>query len=343
MHRRRPTPADAQASADRARALLAAPGAHVTDQHTVSQTLSRHFAQPDQRGQRVIGVHHLRYGPAKPKGPDGVGVVRNFLRVDSAHAEQLWKQVEDDIPAAVAAAASPAVLVQLQHLGTLRDAIALHFARSIAAAETLARVRRDAATARVAAITAAHADDLAAAYRTTHGLHLAGPEGLLYYATALTAPTIELLESGAWERVRVEELFDSARARADAMHVEIVVAGAGSEFLLGDAPAVTWRPGAARPGPAGGVAWDVAERIVMPLTPRLAASVGRCADHRTAAPGEVDQLNTWQVQAAHERVHHRPGAAFTAWIEQVRPRPAHVAAMTTATPCPASPRRQPSP
>lgn len=338
---RRPTPADAQASAARARALLAASGAHVTNQHTVSRALSRHFAEPDGRGQRVIGVHDLRYGPTKPTGPNGVGVVRNFLRVDSAQAEQLWQQVERDIPAAVSAAASPAVLGQPQHLATLRGAIALHFARSRAVADTLARIHQDATTAGVEALAVAHADDLDAAFRAQHGLHLAGADGRLYYATRLVAPTIELLESGAWERVRVEELFNDARDRADAMDIEIVVADDGNEFLLGDAPAVTSRVGAAVPGSLGGVAWDDAERIVMPLTPRLAISLGRSAGHRIAAPGEVDQLNTWQVQAAHERIYHRPGANFTPWIEQVRPRRVKGAAMTTAANGPGQ-ARQPS-
>jgi hypothetical protein len=87
----RPTLADAQRSGDRARWLLASPGAHVSDQHTVSQAVSRHFAEPDVRGQRVVGVHDLRYGPRSPAGTRGVGMARDFLRVDSVHAEQLWK------------------------------------------------------------------------------------------------------------------------------------------------------------------------------------------------------------------------------------------------------------
>jgi DNA-binding transcriptional ArsR family regulator len=69
----------------------------------------------------------------RPLGPDGCGKVPDFVPYASASIEQLWKETEDKLHDALAATDDGTLLASAAHTATIKDAIALHYTRSIAA------------------------------------------------------------------------------------------------------------------------------------------------------------------------------------------------------------------
>jgi hypothetical protein len=90
-------------------------------------------------------------------------------------------------------------------------------------------------------------------------------------------------------------------------------ASVGKEFLLGDVPAITIAPSGAF-SLAQGVTVDEADKIVMPLAPRLLVAIGPPNGSRQLTDAEVDRYNTMQVRQAREYVLYRPAADFAASI-----------------------------
>lgn len=59
---------------------------------------------------------------------------------------------------------------------------------------------------------------------------------------------------------------------------------------------------------------DEADKIVMPITPRLLIAIGPPNGSRTIDDAEVDSYNGMQVREARDYVLHRPGANLAASI-----------------------------
>jgi hypothetical protein len=159
-------------------------------------------------------------------------------------------------------------------------------------------------------------DDLATAYFRKHGLHAGSQAILRDFAVELMQPARRLIESGAWARVRVEEMFTLLRTQNSHWHLEIVRPEEG-EFLIGDVPVGTSHKGATRPGILG-VPLGEATQLVMPLTAQVAVSVGAEPAYATLPQRDVHALNSWQVSAAVEYVFHRPSADFGDFVNKIR-------------------------
>ncbi len=73
------------------------------------------------------------------RAPGAVGKLENFVKIDSRETEQLWGLTEQDLPAAIKAARTRRVLQNPKHVAVIKDAIALHFARSLDTLESVSR------------------------------------------------------------------------------------------------------------------------------------------------------------------------------------------------------------
>ena len=62
-----------------------------------------------------------------------MGKVTNFITIDSQEAEKVWQGTENRLNAALNAARSSSLFTTPEHVITIKDAIALHYARSLAA------------------------------------------------------------------------------------------------------------------------------------------------------------------------------------------------------------------
>lgn len=246
--------------------------------------------------------------PARAAGTSRSGYVPDFLRYASKSAELLWQRTENQLPAAIRAAADRSLFRYPDLAQVIRDAIALHFVRSH---QTLT-MHEDAWTAVRGQARVQWLDNeqmLEWAFYKRYGLYAPprGRQALEAMADELLRPMDALFDSGALLRVRIEDLFAEARRFANDAGLEIARPAAG-EFLIGDTPALAVRFDREGIGPTGGVALGDAHRIVLPLAPGLIASLGPKDDFGVIPEQLVDELNDLQVRAAQRHVYFRPGS-----------------------------------
>lgn len=284
-------------------------------QHVTSQVVLRKSVEDVPPHGRVLARYDLTGRAIRQlelTGTNGVGYINNFVPVDSQATEDLWQHVEGRLNPALAAARNGTVLGNPTHLSTLRGAVALHFVRN---PQTLTAHNESFAGAIDRHVDQAAQTPLAAqAFLDKHGLYPAGPDALRLGAEALVERLAKLHQEGGLFRLSVQRLFEKACDRFDVRGVEILTpASAGKEFLLGDVPAITIDQ-AGTYGISHGVTVDNAQKIVMPLTPRLLVAIGPQDGARMITDDEVDAYNMMQVREAREYVIYRPGANFAADI-----------------------------
>ena len=186
----------------------------------------------------------LRYPDARHKllGPDGCGKVPDFISYASGSAERLWKQTEDRLHDALAALDNGTLPAGAMHQAAIKDAIALHYARSTAARIVHFRTFVQVYTASRALWMTDWRPGLEAAFYRAKGFHAAGEQALGRFLDEVMHPSLDMAASGQLFRVRAEEIYRQARARSGGSALEILTPG-DSEFLIGDVPALTIRRG----------------------------------------------------------------------------------------------------
>jgi hypothetical protein len=305
----------------KARTAMSASSPRIARQHVISKAILRRLCEP---GPGNAGLqlmrHDLLNGTARPNGPGGVGYVRNFVKIDSQATEGLWQRTENALPQAIDAAISHAVLGDPGLLCVLRDVIALHYVRNPQALEvheqTFAEVFHNVADALTETPAAAEA------FRRRYGLEVAGPQARRLGAEELLAAVKHMFAQGALFRVRVQDLFETVQDRFRDSGVEILEpADPGTEFLIGDTPALPVEFATGRAGVRAGITLGAANTVMLPLTPRLLVSLGPVTATKQVPPEFVEHVNHVQVQSAQRYVHHRLTAGFGAAIEAWRATP----------------------
>jgi hypothetical protein len=287
----------------------------VARQHTISKALLSRFTEvlDPRSGSQLIHLH-LHPRSWGPKAPRSVGFITDFVRIDSETTEALWKEVEDRLPQAIGAAEDGSILSEPELLALLRDAIALHFARSPSTRDLHERLFQelfDRAVSRMAATPAAwpYCEE---AFRRAHGglFPPATAEGRHQGAELFYAQVRTPFEAGIPFRFRVESLFEKVREMLRTGGVELlrVPPSRTTEFLISDAGALAVDLGRDAVGSGEGVTLGGATTILLPLGPRLLLALGP-QDRIADAPEEtVERVNRLQLRAAHTSVYFRPGA-----------------------------------
>ena len=291
----------------------------VAKQHVIAEVILRRFTELlDPRAGRQLMRCDTVTGSSRLKGAGGVGYVTNFVKVDSANTELVWKRVEDSLTDAITAAESGTVLSDQRLVGILRDAIALHYVRHPQMKELHEKTWADTRARRVQEMATTPVS--AEAFCRKYGIYPAGPETMRLGAEEALSRLTMSADEGALFRLRVEDLFDSMCEWFAHNGLEILTpASADKEFLLGDLPALTVNLRTGTASLAQGVGLANATAIVLPLSPCVLAALGPADAIATAPDVLVDQLNTLQVRAAGRYVYHRPGASFGSFIAGVRP------------------------
>jgi hypothetical protein len=91
---------------------------------------------------------------------------------------------------------------------------------------------------------------------------------------------------GVLFRLRVQDLFEMVQAHFQGSGVEIREPEPGSEFLIGDTPALTVDFASGNAGVRTGITLGWANTVMLPLAPRLLISLGRrpVFEHRQLVP-----------------------------------------------------------
>jgi len=291
----------------------------VREQHVVSRVILRQFCEVmDVRAGQQLVLWDLDKATSKVTGPGGAGFLVDFVKIDSKATEEIWQAVENSMGAAIAAAQDGTLLSRPDLVATLRDAIALHFARSHPVREVHHSVGDDIYERAVTEVAASPIS--VEAFRRAHGgIVPAGPEGRRLGAESFLGDFKPRYDDGTLFRLRVEDLFDAVRDHFASSGLEILVpSNNGNEFLVGDTPALTVNLKNGAAGIAEGVGLANADTVVLPLAPRLAAALGPADGIGTVSDVWVDALNALQVRLARRYVHNRPGADFAARIKAWR-------------------------
>ena len=293
-------------------ALRAQAGDNIREQHVVSRSLLKEFAD-DQRQLHTVSVTD-RTAKVIRRGPKGLGKIPNFVPQASQSAEQLWGETERQIPALLHRCDTDAILGDPDATAGIRDVVALHYVRN----RSLRRVHQHAyGNSREAVKRALQArPEYVEDFQRRFGRPPRGNEDLEFFFEMVLARSWDTdFRDGLLLRFSVERLFRGCRRWMSERPIQIVHPVSG-EFLIGNAPVITL-------GMQGqiGVALGDAEQIFMPLTPRSLLAFGPSAIGEVPETS-VKQFNALQVRAAHEFVFLRPGSGLEQFVRDTRFGPA---------------------
>jgi hypothetical protein len=195
-----------------------------------------------------------------------------------------------------------------EHIATVKDAIALHFVRSI----QMATVHKWAWQMAKAANRQELLDQpelLETLFRAQVGLHAAGLEALELAAETSHASTQELVDSGAMFRARIEYIYAKTRDMIDSSGIQIAKPTHG-EFLIGDILAVTVKKGLPGVGVLGGVALGEATTVLLPLGRYCCAALSRTDEIIRLDYDAVQIVNKKQLQAAYQYIYFHPASGL---------------------------------
>ncbi|RSM75544.1 hypothetical protein DMH04_38125 [Kibdelosporangium aridum] len=315
-------------AADHLKAVAPLADANVVRQHTVSRVILKRFAAaPLHKRAGLLEIVNLDWLNAKSTflGPFGCGRVDNYVTYASQSLEELWQTVENNLSAAIAACDDGSIFDHPEHIKTLKDAIAVHFVRSVHTRPYLDDLWRDFLPRFRREILATKRDMLIADFQRKYGLYPAGPEALESILDDAMAPQLKLRDKGAYFRTSLERLFNLASRHLDTFGLEVSRPASG-EFIIGDAPAIAVGSDG-RLGVRQGVGVTSASTIALPLGPFLTVSTGSTNALIELDYEQVHRANGWQIRAASRYVYCRPesdlSSAIRAFARDVRPQPGH--------------------
>ena len=291
----------------------------VPRQHFISQCLSEQFTElVNPSAGLQLNSYDLQWKKTYLKGTAGVGYIDNFVKIDSAAIEKVWKQVEDNLPAAIAAVKDGSIFGCPDLVEVIRNTIALHFVRNPQICEIHESSFEPVYSQGVEALAKTSWSE--EAFTREHGgLYPAGPEGRRVGAEQMLERLSDRFDEGVLFRLRSQDLFEKICDRFANHGLEILSpASEDREFLIGDVPglAVDLNVGIAGYGESVGLA--KATTVILPLDPQHLAALGPSNRFRQISNHEVDQLNQLEVRASKHHVFYRPSVDFKAAIDAWR-------------------------
>lgn len=287
-------------------------------QHLVSQALLREFCTMTPNGPRM-GHYSTEYGARPDVSPHSVAKLDGFVEIDSERTEEVWGRVETTLPDAIKTAQAGSLFSHAEHVATIKDAIALHYARSFDVKEHYDALWKTFLATKAAELRS-NPELIDQLHRLKTGA-TATPTAAEREAIIedFLAGVANLANSGVLFRYRVVYYFNVASALVANAGLELLRAPTGSEFLIGDVPVITADRSGHRRGIEAGVPIGSASLVAMPLSPTLLVSLSKTDSDQVLSVELVERLNTWQIEAAKRSVFTRQGSPLVAWVATVRP------------------------
>jgi Protein of unknown function (DUF4238) len=285
---------------------------NIREQHVVSRVVLKQWTDHS-RCLNAVSVTD-RTARIIARGPAGLGKIPDFVPRASRSAEERWAMTERHVPRLSRLCDTDAILDDPDAAATLRDLVALHFVRSRSFWQVHVQgfQHEREALKRQARTIPGYADDF---QRRFGRLPLTTEDHDFFFEMVLARRSDFDFHSGLTFRYSVERMFERCRAWMADRPIQIAHPSVG-EFLIGDAPVVVLdRTGRMEPGVQ--VTLGNASQILMPITPRSLVAFGPTAKGEVAA-NVVDELNTFQIRAAHTHVFVRPGSGLEEFVRIVR-------------------------
>jgi hypothetical protein len=284
---------------------------HIASQHVVSRAILKEFATPaaGSRGWTLIPYDVKLRKHKRPLGLKGCGKFLNFLIVATASAEQMWAEVERDIPAMVAAARAGTIHQDPALVSVARDCLAVHLVRSprYMAAHTDA-VRKTLEGFKEFALEKWRQRLIGAYIAKYGGILPVSRESL----GALIDPAIEdwqrLDSSGLMARADIEFMFHRVRETFAQVNVQVWHAPVGGEFLISDSPCFTLRYSDDGKPAKPHVAIGDSHTVAMPIARDCYLALGPVAQDDVLLSDNVRLFNELQMDSAFGHLYYRPGS-----------------------------------
>lgn len=199
----------------------------------------------------------------------------------------------------------------------IKDAIALHYARSLDTLDTADRVWQDGlASARERFL--ADGPMIEHLFYLKHGFYASGTAVADEIAGDLLKDATTLHESGAAFRLRVIDIFEATRRMAASAKLEIIRPRRG-QFLLGDEPAISYPRDQQAFGASERVPFGDAVTVILPLSPTRLAALSSADRFEPVGAPAVRHANALQLARARHHVYTHPAADLTQFVTTQRP------------------------
>lgn len=275
-------------------------------QHLLSQSLLRAWTVDKmvRAFDKTVGRHRLRSTKAE-------GFQIDFVKVQAAETELLWKKIEDEIPRIRAGLEESGANVTTAVTKRIADLMALHFARSRLQPANFEQ-SLESSVRRSSHLTG---EDLRS---IEEGLNQWLPIYLPPGSSASTNRAKRFMRSALRAGVRPSRAFRDgviahlklAQDEIAKRDVIVLESAPNTEFLIGDTPAVVIDPVERRLGGP----LRPRSLLMLPLSPRFAAIAGSepSIELDTTA---VDRLNQAQYRAAATKVYLHPDSSLLATVQ----------------------------
>jgi hypothetical protein len=285
--------------------VLNNPGRRVKRQHVVSKTVLGNYVRDKANGP-FINMVDLRTQATRRVATTDAGFEKDFIRVDSFNSEQVWGEIETLVPAALRAAREAMVLEQPDQLQVLRQTVALHFARSFTTLNVVERTWPANRVRIMRRLEERGARRISEAIERRYGRPATRQEIAETIENAARTGVDKAVQSGAYARIRIEQLYDQALERFESWGVEVIRAP-DNDLVITDNPVVLARSGDDRRSGDNRMAIDEAHSIAFPFAPDVLISMGPKSGYGVANAEAVEALNRSQIAGAHRFVFHREG------------------------------------
>jgi hypothetical protein len=247
-------------------------------------------------------------------------MIPNFLAVASGSAEKIWQSVEDHLGEAIDAATDQQRFTA-RHQSVIKDAIALHYARSDAVKQLGEVIYGQLRASFKRWLTKNLRAELQGLFYDKMGFYAGDFETLdRELLDPLLRDVDELMLSGKWRRVRIQQLFDDTRALIRPAAIT-VLQSSGQDFIVGDVPVVTRTNSIeqAASGVLGGLPIGAANQVFFPIRPDRAVCLSAANRWILLSDSEVHEFNLLQSQLAMNRIFYRPGLGIESDLRRIRP------------------------
>ena len=291
----------------------------VRNQHVVSRALLARWCDLTKDGPRM-GHYSLEFGARPLTSPKSVAKLTDFVKFDSEATERLWNLTERVLPEALAAAQDGTLFRSPQHVKTLKETIALHYARSFEVLDTHDEIW----TQGLEVARARFLKDpkyLSRVHYLKTGMYLpaTATEAQRVMADGLLQHTRDLFVSGVAFRFRVVRMFNQVSTLVARAGLQLLRPEGNAEFLIADVPAITTDASSNHQSIRAGVPIGSAASVFLPLGPHLGVGLGPRDEDLQVNSGQVERLNTWEVLAARHGVFMRAGSPLATWVATIRP------------------------
>jgi len=218
--------------------------------------------------------------------------------------EKIWSdEVEVRLPHAFARLKAGELLSDRAAMTTVKNCIALHWARGFVLTELTQQI----IPLKVEEITASLTEQFSPQQimSALTGVSLVSPDMSALLKQRISADFTKKLENERFMDEQFVVQYVKCKELISSHSLEIWHSNT-DDFLIGDAPVVSYNKEDDKVGVLSGVSWDKADAIFMPLGPHHVVALAKTNTEREASPANVEQFNAMQVRGALREVFFRP-------------------------------------